>query len=126
MKLLKCAVCGNVIEMIEDKKVPVMCCGQMMNELVANTSDGASEKHVPVIEIKDDVLFVQVGSVEHPMLPEHFITKIFVEYGDNLSQASLTPGVKPVASFNLNGYKGLVTVYEFCNIHGLWKAEIEI
>ncbi|MEG0423139.1 MAG: desulfoferrodoxin family protein [Erysipelotrichaceae bacterium] len=126
MKLLKCAVCGNVVEMIEDKGVPVICCGQAMNVLVANTSDGALEKHVPVMEVKDDVLFVQVGSVEHPMLPEHFITEIFVEYGNNIARASLKPGSKPTASFNLNGYKGLVHVYEYCNIHGLWKGEIQL
>ena len=74
MKLLKCSVCGNIVEMIEDKGVPVMCCGKPMDELKANTTDGALEKHVPVAEIADGNLHVKVGSMEHPMLAEHYIT----------------------------------------------------
>ena len=84
MKLLKCSVCGNIVEMIEDKGVPVMCCGKPMDELKANTTDGALEKHVPVAEIADGNLHVKVGSMEHPMLAEHYITMILVEAGDNI------------------------------------------
>ena len=125
MKLLKCAICGNIVEMVEDHKVPVMCCGKPMAELKANTTDGALEKHVPVAEIVDGNVVVKVGSVEHPMLPEHYITMILVEFGGHVYRANLSAGQKPEAVFALNGYKGLVTVYEFCNLHGLWKTEIE-
>lgn len=125
MKFLKCEVCGNIVEMVEDKGVPVMCCGKPMVELNANTSDGALEKHVPVAEIADGVLRVKVGSMEHPMLAEHYITFIAVEAGNTVYRASLNPGEKPEAVFALGDYKGKVNVYEYCNLHGLWKTDIE-
>lgn len=125
MKLLKCLVCGNIVEMIEDKGVPVMCCGKPMDELKANTTDGALEKHVPVAEIADGNLHVKVGSMEHPMLAEHYITMILVEAGDNIMRKNLKPGEKPEGVFPLGDYKGKVHVYEYCNLHGLWKTDIE-
>lgn len=125
MKLLKCAVCGNIVEMVEDKGIPVMCCGKPMNVLEANTTDGALEKHVPVAEVKDGNVHVKVGSVEHPMLAEHYITMIIVEAGNAVYRVNLKPEEKPEAAVALNGYKGKVTVYEYCNLHGLWKTEIE-
>ena len=120
MKLLKCSVCGNIVEMIEDKGVPVMCCGKPMDELKANTTDGALEKHVPVAE-----MHVQVGSMEHPMPAVHDITMILVEAGDNIMRKNLKPGEKPEGVFPLGDYKGKVHVYEYCNLHGLWKTDIE-
>lgn len=125
MKLLKCAVCGNIVEVVEDKGVPIMCCGQQMQELKANTTDGVLEKHVPVAEIVDGNLHVKVGSMEHPMLAEHFITMILVEFGDNLYRVNLKPGEKPEAVFALGDYKGKIHVYEYCNLHGLWKTDLE-
>ena len=125
MKLLKCPICGNIVEMIEDKGVPVMCCGKPMVELNANTTDGAVEKHVPVVEINGDILTVKVGSVEHPMLVEHYITMVLVEFDNRVLRVNLKPNEKPEAVFALNGYKGNVNVYEYCNLHGLWKTEVE-
>lgn len=125
MKLLKCPICGNIVEMIEDKGVPVMCCGKPMVELNANTTDGAVEKHVPVAEINGDILTVKVGSVEHPMLEEHYITMVLVEFDNRVLRVNLKPNEKPEAVFALNGYKGNVNVYEYCNLHGLWKTEVE-
>lgn len=125
MKLLKCSVCGNIVEMVEDKGIPVMCCGKPMNVLEANTTDGALEKHVPVEEVVDGSVHVKVGSVEHPMLAEHYITMIVVEAGNAVYRVNLKPEEKPEAVVALNGYKGKVTVYEYCNLHGLWKTEIE-
>lgn len=125
MKNFKCEVCGNVIEKIIDKGVPVMCCGKPMVELTANTTDGAMEKHVPVAEIKEGKLEVTVGSVEHPMLPEHFITDIWAVAGTQVLRAQLKAGDAPKAVFALGDYKGKVEVYEYCNLHGLWKTEIE-
>lgn len=126
MKLLKCPVCGNIVEMVEDHHVPVMCCGQMMVELKANTTDGALEKHVPVASFENGVLHVEVGSVEHPSLPEHYITMIIVKAGAKTLRADLKAGEKPAADFALANYHGVVEVYEYCNLHGLWKTEIEI
>lgn len=125
MKLYKCQVCGNVIEKIYDKGVPVMCCGQPMQELKANTVDAAVEKHVPVAVVDGDILNVKVGEVAHPMMKEHYITSIFVVYNNKVQRADLTFEDAPEASFVLGGYKGTIEVYEYCNLHGLWKTVIE-
>lgn len=125
MKLLKCEICGNIVELVEDHGVPVMCCGKPMAALTANTTDAALEKHVPVAEVVEGNLHVKVGSVEHPMLKEHYITAIYVEMGNKVYRADLKPEEKPEAIFALGDYKGTVVVYEYCNLHGLWKTEVE-
>lgn len=124
MKIYKCPVCGNVIEKLYDSSVPVVCCGKPMEELKAGVTDAALEKHVPVCEVKDGRLTVKVGSVEHPMTKEHHIAFIIAKAGDIVMRKELTPEDKPVAEFCLNGYKGNVEVYEYCNLHGLWKTDI--
>ncbi len=124
MKIYKCPVCGNVIEKLYDSSVPVVCCGKPMEELKAGVTDAAMEKHVPVCEVKDGRLTVKVGSVEHPMTKEHYIAFIIAKAGETVMRRELTPEDKPEAEFCLNGYHGNVEVYEYCNLHGLWKAEI--
>lgn len=126
MKLLKSMDCGNIVEMVEDKGVSVMCCGKEMKELRANTSDGALEKHVPVADVANGVLTVKVGSMEHPMLAEHYITLVMIEAGNLTARIALQPGEKPEAKFALGDFKGKVSVYEYCNLHGLWKTDIEV
>lgn len=126
MKILKCSVCGNVVEVLHDSSVPMMCCGQNMIELKGGETDGAFEKHVPYVEVKDGIIEVKVGEVMHPMLPEHHIEFIIVKAGDKVLRRNLVPGIEPVAVFDLQGYKGNVEVYEYCNLHGLWKKEIVI
>ena len=126
MKLFRCRHCGNIAHKIYDSKVPMVCCGEKMEELVPNTSDGAGEKHVPVIERDGDILKVFVGEVPHPMVKEHYITHIFLETEDKLCISSLTYEDEPCTTFHIKGLKGKVNVYEFCNIHGLWKVEYEL
>ncbi len=126
MKLFKCRHCGNIAHKIYDSKVPMMCCGEKMEELIPNTSDGAGEKHVPVIERDGDVLKVFVGEVPHPMIKEHYITHIFLETENKLYIATLNYEDDPCTTFNIEGLKGKVNVYEYCNIHGLWKVEYEL
>ena len=108
--------------MVEDKGVPVVCCGEKMTELKANTSDGAKEKHVPDVSVSGDVLRVKVGSVEHPMAEAHYIEWIAAETESGISFKYLKPGVKPEAEFP--GASAIVAVYDYCNLHGLWKKEI--
>ena len=91
-----------------------------MKELVANTTDAAQEKHVPVVTRENGKVHVQIGSVEHPMLEEHHIEWIALESEGRLVFKYLKPGDKPVADF-CDAASG--TVYEYCNLHGLWKAE---
>ena len=122
LKFLRCEHCGNIIEMVEDKGVPVVCCGQRMTELVAGTSDGAREKHVPVYEVKDNIVHVKVGEVAHPMIPEHYIEWIVLQTKNGVQRKELNPGDKPEACFALCDGDEVEAVYAYCNLHGLWKA----
>ena len=122
LKFFRCEHCGNIIEMVEDKGVPVVCCGQRMTELVAGTSDGAREKHVPVYEVKDNIVHVKVGEVAHPMIPEHYIELIVLQTKNGVQRKELNPGDKPEACFALCDGDEVEAVYAYCNLHGLWKA----
>ena len=122
MKFYRCEHCGNIITFVHSAGVPVMCCGQKMTELVPGTTDGAAEKHVPVVEVQRTTVQVQLGSVEHPMLPEHFIQFIAIETKHGSQIKYLQPGEKPQASFVLADGDQLVAAYEYCNLHGLWTA----
>lgn len=122
LKFLKCEHCGNIVEMIEDKGVPVVCCGQRMTELVAGTSDGAREKHVPVYEVNGSTVLAKVGEVAHPMIPEHYIQWIVLQTKNGVQRRELKPGEKPEAIFALCEGDEVVAVYAYCNLHGLWKA----
>ena len=122
LKFFRCEHCGNIIEMVEDKGVPVVCCGQRMTELVAGTSDGAREKHVPVCEVKDNIVHVKVGEVAHPMIPEHYIEWIVLQTKNGVQRKELNPGDKPEACFALCDGDEVEAVYAYCNLHGLWKA----
>lgn len=125
MKLYVCPICGNVVEKIVDKGVPVVCCGKPMVELTANTTDGALEKHVPVLSIDGDKLHVKVGEVSHPMTDGHLITTIIAVFNSQVLRVDLTSADQPEAVFAIGDYKGTIEVYEYCNLHGLWKATIE-
>ena len=122
MRFVRCEHCGNIIEMVNDTGVPVMCCGQKMTELIPGTVDAALEKHVPVYTVEGNKVMVTVGAVEHPMLPEHYIQWIAIETKQGSQRKTLSPGEKPAACFTLCEGDELVAVYEYCNLHGLWKA----
>ena len=123
MKVFICEHCGNIVEKIRDRGVPVMCCGQPMTELVPGTTDGAAEKHVPSVTVDGNKVSVAVGSVERPMLEEHYIEWIAVETANGVQRKALKPGEKPAAEFVLADGESVTAVYEYCNLHGLWKAE---
>ena len=121
-KFFKCNHCGNVIVKVVDAGVPVMCCGEKMVELVPNTVDASGEKHLPVVTVLDNKsIKVEVGSVHHPMLPEHHISFVYVETENGGIQVNLKD--KPEAVVYL-GEEKAVAVYEYCNLHGLWKTEL--
>ena len=123
MKLFKCRHCGNIAHKIYDSKVPMMCCGEKMEELKPNTVDAATEKHIPVVKVEDGVVTVNVGSVDHPMAPEHFIEWVYVETEKGGQRKNLNPGDAPEMKFWLGDEKA-VAVYAYCNLHGLWKTEL--
>ena len=119
-KFYICNHCGNIITKIQDKGVPVVCCGEKMVELVPNTTDAATEKHVPDVKVDGKKVIVTVGSVEHPMVEEHFIEWILVETKEGVQVKWLKAGQKPTHEFVLSEGDELVAVYEYCNLHGLW------
>ena len=123
MKMYKCEVCGNIICKVKDSKVPVMCCGKPMAEMIPGVSDGASEKHVPVIKQEGNKVVVEVGSVEHPMAEVHYIEWIILETEKGVQRRNLLPGEAPRAEFILVDDDKVVAAYEYCNLHGFWKAE---
>lgn len=122
-KFYVCKHCGNVVTFINESGAPLTCCGDLMDQIVPNSVEAAVEKHIPVITIDGNKLAVTVGSVEHPMLPEHFIQWIYLETDKGFQMKYLAPGEQPTVFFELNGEKPVVT-YAYCNLHGLWKAEI--
>ena len=122
-KFYVCEHCGNIITFIKESGAPLTCCGDKMTQIIPNTVDAAKEKHVPVVVVDGNTVSVAVGSVEHPMLPEHFIQWIYLETDKGFQIKNLNPEDKPKAIFELNGEKP-VAAYEYCNLHGLWKTEI--
>ena len=121
-RFYKCYHCGNVIEKVVDKGAPVVCCGERMQELIPNTVDASGEKHVPVVtQLDENTIKVEVGSVAHPMLEEHHIAFIYVETERGGIRVNLTD--KPEAVVYL-GDERPIAVYEYCNLHGLWKTEL--
>lgn len=122
VKFYRCRHCGNLVAVVEDGGPVPICCGEPMQLLVAGSVDAAAEKHVPDVTREGNVLRVTVGATEHPMLPEHHIQWIAVACERRLQLAHLEPGERPYAGFWVP--EGVpVTVYEYCNLHGLWKAE---
>ena len=121
-KFYKCSHCGNVVVKFVDAGVPVVCCGEKMEELVPNTVEASGEKHIPVVTlIGNGRIKVEVGSVPHPMLEEHHISFIYVETARGGIRVDLKD--KPEAEIYV-GDEEVVAVYEYCNLHGLWKAEM--
>ncbi len=118
-KLYRCSHCGNVAFKLVNSGVPMVCCGEPMTELVPNTTDASVEKHVPVITRDGDQITVQVGSVIHPMLENHFIQAIAAVSGETVTIGLLKPGEAPVLK---TAAADAVTAYSLCNLHGLWKG----
>ncbi len=121
MKFYKCKVCSNKIIKLEDSTVPVVCCGSNMEEIVANTTDAAVEKHVPVVEKDGCTLKVTIGSTLHPMEEAHHIAWVYVETKSGGEFKYLPVGSEPKVEFCTD--EDVVAVYEYCNLHGLWKKE---
>lgn len=118
-----CEYCGNLIGMIHDAGVPMMCCGQKMTKLEPGTVEASVEKHLPVVEVKKDAVVVTVGSVSHPMTEEHSIVWVYLQTDRGGQRKCLKVGADPIVTFALADEKPLA-VYAYCNLHGLWKTEI--
>lgn len=123
IKFFICRTCGNLVSLVNEGGGTLVCCGNEMEELVPNTVDAATEKHVPVIEVEGNKVTVKVGSVAHPMKEEHYIQWIYLETNEGVQRKCLKPGDEPKAVFALNDGDKVVSAYEYCNLHGLWKKE---
>jgi len=116
----KCAVCGNLVESLWNGTPSLFCCDQEMKELIANTTDAAKEKHVPVIERNGATVTVKVGSVAHPMTKEHYILFVELIAGNKVLRHDFKEG-DTVAEATFMVEEGVaVTAREYCNLHGLW------
>ncbi len=122
-KFYICNLCGNLIEKIHDSGVTPVCCGQKMTELVAGTTEASREKHIPEVNVEGNLVTVTVGSVLHPMTKEHSILWVSLVTDKGIYRKELTPEDEPRATFTLTDESALAA-YAYCNLHGLWKAEI--
>lgn len=122
MKYYICETCGNIIEKLNDSGVPVVCCGKPMKELIAGTVDASREKHIPVYSVEGNKVSVVIGSVEHPMIDAHYIQWIILKTNKGIQRKHLSPNEAPKAEFTLLDGEVVEEVYEYCNLHGLWKA----
>ena len=118
-----CEHCGNLIGMINDAGVPMMCCGQKMTELKPGTVEASHEKHIPVVTVEGNTVKVEIGSVAHPMVEEHSILWVYLQTDRGGQRKNLEVGGEPAVTFALADEKP-VAVYAYCNLHGLWKADI--
>ena len=122
-KFYCCPHCGNLVEMVNDAGVKPFCCGQKMNELIPNTVEASGEKHIPAVTVKENIVEVNVGSVDHPMVDVHWIEWVQLVTEKGSQRKYLNPGEAPNVKFWLGDDKP-VAVYAYCNLHGLWKTEL--
>jgi len=122
-KFYICEICHNLVGLIEDGGVPLICCGTEMVELTPNTVEASVEKHLPAVKLEGEILTVEVGSVPHPMEEAHHISFIYVETEQGGQRKCLEIGKEPVASFTFINDKP-IAVYAYCNLHGMWKTEL--
>lgn len=123
-KFYVCKHCGNFVGMIHESGVKMICCGDPMTEVIPNTTDAAQEKHVPVITVTGSKVSVDIGSVPHPMTPEHHIEWVYLETVEGGQRKCLPVDGAPHVEFELTSDDKVIAAYEYCNLHGLWKASL--
>lgn len=119
-KFLKCEKCGNIVATIYQSGVPIMCCGQKMQQIIPGSVEASIEKHIPVYDVKENKVYVTVGSVIHPMVEEHYIEWIFIQTKEGNQSKVLKPNDEPKVCFALCEGDEVEAVYSYCNLHGLW------
>ena len=122
MKFYRCARCGQIVAIVKATGVPVVCCGEKMQEIIPGTTDASLEKHVPVYEVGNGRVLVTVGSAAHPMIPEHYIEWVSLQTKFGNQRKALKPGDEPKVCFSICEGDEVEAVYAYCNLHSLWKA----
>ena len=119
-----CEHCGNLVSAIHDSGVPMMCCGKKMTKIEAGTVEASREKHIPVILVQGNLVTVSVGAIEHPMTAEHSILWVYLQTTKGAQRKCLAVGSEPTVTFALTEDEKAVAAYAYCNLHGLWMAEV--
>ena len=122
-RFYRCSRCGNIVGMIHHGGGTLVCCGEEMGELVANTTDAAQEKHVPAITVNGTEVVVNIGSAAHPMTEEHYISWVYIQTEKGGQRKVLNPGDEPSLTFSITEDDKLLSAFAYCNLHGLWKAD---
>lgn len=122
-KFFRCKHCGNFVGLINNANVPMICCGEPMQELIPNTVEASGEKHIPKVEVNERLVYAQIGSVIHPSTSEHHIEFIYLATENGGQRKAMKIGEDPKTMFMVLDDKPL-EVYAYCNIHGLWKADV--
>ena len=123
-KFYICRHCGNLVGLIHDAGVPLVCCGQKMEHLEPNTVEASGEKHKPVVTVNGDIVHVEVGSAAHPMEEEHFIQWVYLQTEKGGRRRAFQPGEDPSVTFCLEEDDKAVAVYAYCNLRGLWMTQL--
>ena len=122
MKFYRCKHCGQIIAIVKKTGAKIVCCGEEMEEIIPGSVDASLEKHVPVYEVKGNEVIVKIGSVDHPMIPEHYIEWVAIQTNNGNQRKALKPNEAPVVKFALGEGDKVEAVYAYCNLHGLWRA----
>ena len=122
-KFLICKHCGNIVAAVKESGVPVVCCGEKMSLIVPGEVEASREKHIPEFKVEGNIVHVTVGSVEHPMTPEHYIEWVSIQTKQGNQRKQLQPGQEPKVCFSLCEGDEVEAVYAYCNLHGLWVAK---
>lgn len=123
LKFYRCSRCGQIAALVNETRVPLVCCAKPMKLLIPGVVDAVHEKHVPIVNYYDRRVNVKVGKLEHPMHADHFVQWIALETDKGCSIKKLNPGEKPEVDFYIDEGETVQGAYEFCNLHGLWKSE---
>lgn len=121
MRLFRCEICGNIVELINDGGGTLVCCGEEMVEIAISTEENTYEKHIPFVEKEGNEVTVQIGKTIHPMIDAHYIEWIAVVEEDRIQKVILKPNDEPVAKFNVKSDNFIV--YTYCNIHGFYQLK---
>jgi superoxide reductase len=124
MKFYICKHCGNIIEFDKYVQPNIICCGEVMYELIPGSVDAAKEKHIPSVSVNGNTVEVVVGEIVHPMTEAHFIEWIILETNYGSHKRVLTSQDQPKATFVLVENEVALSVYEYCNLHGLWVKNL--
>lgn len=125
-KFYRCKVCGNIVGLIKEGGGTLTCCGEPMEEIISNTQEGvATEKHIPLVHEENGKVYVQVGSLLHPMVEDHYIEWIYLLTDQGAQRKILKPGMEPKVVFQIAENEVVLEVLAYCNKHGLWAAKLD-